>query len=845
MVKVDNKKAVKRLSKRSLKAARLRNIIAIIAIALTSILFTTLFTVGIGTVDAFEQASMRQVGTDAHGVVKYVADEDYERLKEHPLIKEISYNRILCERINNEELLKRHGEFWYMDDMALKHRFSEPDGGTRPVAENEIMADTMALQLLGVPLEVGAKVTLDLTVKGKNVTREFVLSGWYEPDPAINISEFIASKAYVERYEDELKSEYYETQNLTGAINVYLMFDNSRDLQGKLDRVLTESGFEISDETAPNYVDSNINWGYVSAGMEIDPRAILGILAAILVIIFTGYLIIYNIFQISVIRDIRFYGLLKTIGTTGKQIKTIIRRQAFILSAIGIPIGLIIGFLVGKGIVPLVVNQSTYAGSQITVSANPLIFIGAALFALLTVWISTRKPGRVAANVSPVEATRYSGIQAKDKKGQKKGTDGGKLYKMALSNVSRSKKRLILVLISLSLSLVLLNTVFTISRGFDMDKYLDKFVDTDFSFYHASLDSFEYYGSEESVHEEQIEAIQSQPGFLEGGRVYYSREEYFSVEDESERKEYNRAADGHPFAQVYGLDDFMLGRAEVLEGEFDLEKFKTGNYIIEGIHDDDYGNPYMENSSHEIGDKVTLHNHFLTAPDSETTESGTKEYELMAKVLISKTMYDGTWQGHNYYLPAEEYCSLITLDPIMSYNFDVEDAEEEAMEAFLRDYTEYQNPVMSYTSKQVAAKNFEGMQSLLITVGSLLALIIGLIGILNFANSMLTSIIARKKEFAVMQSIGMTRGQLKRMLCYEGLYYGIGTMLLSLVLGIAASLLIVDGIIGNLWFFTYRFVFTPLLICWIALIAIALLIPFITFKSSVDESIVERLREVE
>lgn len=73
---------------------------------------------------------------------------------------------------------------------------------------------------------------------------------------------------------------------------------------------------------------SNANWAYMSQSASSDPANIIGIGAALLLILVTGYLIIYNIFQISVIRDIRYYGLLKTIGTTGRQIKKILRRQA-------------------------------------------------------------------------------------------------------------------------------------------------------------------------------------------------------------------------------------------------------------------------------------------------------------------------------------------------------------------------------------------------------------------------------------------------------------------------------------------------------------------------------------
>lgn len=193
------------------------------------------------------------------------------------------------------------------------------------------------------------------------------------------------------------------------------------------------------------------------------------------IILLTGYLIIYNVFQISVVKDIRYYGLLKTIGTTGRQIRKIVRRQAWKLAVAGIPLGLVTGFFVGKGIVPLVVERSAYQGSDVQVSLNPWIFAGAILFSLATVWISTRKPARIAGRVSPIEAVRYTEDQ-NEKKKEKKGTDGGKLWRMALSNLARSKGRTVIVILSLSLSVLLLNSIFTVTSSFSMDQFLKKFV---------------------------------------------------------------------------------------------------------------------------------------------------------------------------------------------------------------------------------------------------------------------------------------------------------------------------------------------------------------------------------
>ena len=111
MLKVNNKKAISRLAVRSLKSAKLRNIMAIFAIALTTILFTALFTLGIGTLDTFQEATMRQSGGSAHAILKYIDHEVFDNVKDHPLIENIGFCQMLSDSVDNPELLKRHGEF--------------------------------------------------------------------------------------------------------------------------------------------------------------------------------------------------------------------------------------------------------------------------------------------------------------------------------------------------------------------------------------------------------------------------------------------------------------------------------------------------------------------------------------------------------------------------------------------------------------------------------------------------------------------------------------------------------------------------------------------------------------
>lgn len=109
----------------------------------------------------------------------------------------------------------------------------------------------------------------------------------------------------------------------TGLIFADIMFKNSFDLDNKMQKVITESGYSV-EENASNHIDFRVKWAYMSTNFKFDAGSILAMIATSILIISTGYLIIYNIFQISVFKDIRFYGLLKTIGTTSNQIKKIV-----------------------------------------------------------------------------------------------------------------------------------------------------------------------------------------------------------------------------------------------------------------------------------------------------------------------------------------------------------------------------------------------------------------------------------------------------------------------------------------------------------------------------------------
>lgn len=858
MRKVKNQKVIRNLSDKSFRASRTRNTIAVLAIALTSMLFTTLFTIGLGSVENFQQQTMRQSGGDSHGVIKDITMEEYEALKDHPLIKESAACEVLADNVANPEFLKRHVELWYVPEYHYPHRYLEIEEGRAPEKADEVLVDEVTMELLGLPKKTGQEITLSLQVGMADPAakdRTFTVTGILRADPAMNTGFVITSEDYLTKYAEEIKAAEREEYAMTGRIDMDVNFSNSFNIQKKLEQVITESGYSVT-EGDKNYLSSNVNWAYVSDSAQSDPMTMGAVAGGLFIILLTGYLIIYNVFQISVVKDIRYYGLLKTIGTTGRQIRKIVRRQAWKLAVAGIPLGLVTGFFVGKGIVPLAVERSAYQGSDVQVSLNPWIFAGAILFSLATVWISTRKPARIAGRVSPIEAVRYTEDQ-NEKKKEKKGTDGGKLWRMALSNLARSKGRTVIVILSLSLSVILLNSIFTVTSSFSMDQFLKKFVVSDFLIANAEYFNSEYYGVKEgieeiSLSESFIRACEEEDGFERGGRLYMSNEVGLEAEtyqptenvmtDEngefynmfgSEKVPYQRNEDGNYRTTFYGLEDYPLEKAEPFEGETDLsvikEKLATGKYLLGAVATDDNDQVIEDEIYYHAGDHVTL-----VMKDGEK-----REFEILS--LIKENYYGLTNRMGSqfaFYTTADVFLSMESPEYLMSYEFDVEDGREAQFEEFLENYTTTQEPLMHYESKQKWLDEFNGLTGLFTLVGGVLTMVVGVIGILNFVNATLTGIVTRKREFAIMEAIGMTKRQLTRMLMLEGLYYAGFTILCSLAGGCLLSVTLVRILADGMWFMEYQFILWPMLIVFPILLLLGVLVPYLAYLPQRRESVV-------
>ncbi len=869
-----------------MKAARTRNLIAVLAIALTALLFTSLFTVALSINRSIQESNFRQAGGWSHGGFKYLTKEQYDDLKTDPLIKQYGLRRFVGMPLE-EPFNKSHVEIGYSDKTQAHWMYCDPVEGRLPKEDtDEAATDTHVLELLGVKPVLGEKFTLTFDVDGTSVTKTFTLCGWWKYDEAIVANHVLIPHSRAQEIYDQVGIGDGISQNgLIGSWNMDIMLGSSLHIEQDLNKILEDHGYQgVGPSSKSNYIMTGVNWGYTGAQLanNLDPFTAAAIAGLLLIIIFTGYLIIYNVFQISVSNDIRFYGLLKTIGTTGRQLRRIIRQQALLLSLFGIPLGLLAGYGVGIKLTPVVSSQLNGVVPG-TISASPVIFIASSVFALVTVMISCRRPGRMAARVSPVEAVRYTEATG-SKKTLRKSQSRASLPKMSWANLGRNRSKTAVTVISLSLAVLLLNMTVTFANGFDMNKYLSNMA-SDFILSDAGYFQVNHlWSGEDALPEDVISLIEARPGITAGGRVYgkdsaieeFVTEDYYRARmsrwnDEAaldhlvSRTEKNAAGLLADRAQLYGMEGYALDKLRLLEGDLSKLHEPGGRYVAAVFMDDDYGTPDMSSHWARLGDTITLryveeYEYYdpntgkILDPNNISEDQLYSaraktyqdiDYEVAALVCVPISLSYRYFGSDEFVMNDQTFIRDTGTDSVMYYACDVNDEDTATMEAFFSDLTKEQLPQFDYESKATYAEQFESFRNMFLMLGGVLSFIIGLVGVLNFLNAILTGILIRRREFAMLQSIGMTGKQLKTMLILEGLYYALGAILVSLALSTALAPLLSNALGSMFWFFTFRFTVWPILVLLPVFAALGSILPLAVYRAVSRYPIVERLREVE
>lgn len=843
---------VRVLKQRLFQKNKGRNLVAVLAILMTTMMFATLFTLAQSMSENLVEMTFRQTGYDAQVSFKSITSEQAKMLANHPDVKDVGESTVLG-LAENKALSGKQVEIRWADESYASHSFCMPTTGHLPEKENEAALDTLTLKRLGVEPKLGKTVTLewrkDLSdPEAETVSSTFTLSGFWEGNESVYASMAWVSNAYVDTMVEN-GAESIKDGNVFGMHMAQVTLHNDRKIENTMEQVLSDTGL--------TNLEYHVNLAYSPEMGATALQETLPMYLGMVLVFLAGYLIIYNIFQISVTADVQFYGKLKTLGMTTKQIKKLIFGQSNLLCLIGIPAGLLLGWLLGMVLVPAFTG---IIEGESRVSASPVIFIGSAVFAWLTVLISCLRPARLAGKVSPVEALRMNDADGKRKKSKRK-KEQTSLASMAWANLGRNKKRTITVICSLTLGLVLLSCFYAKNAAFDMEKYLANLTIADFEL--SDVTSEDYIGGYnpkgDTLNETLVKTLESFEGVESTGHQYsaqftwkmdqqtaknlqgfYTEEMLvdWSTYDPSGAEEFHKAVDtGEMSAVIFGMDGIPLEavtqEAYIMEGAFDAEAFASGNYVL------------------AVGPAIEQDEVYpsLPAPSvGSTIELEGKSYEVMAVVYPLMPIDDGASEmgapasmEMHFILPTDTFRAQWPENTLRRLFVNVDDAHVNEMQEWIEAYTEHEDSSLPVASRKTMAEQYERETRSSAVMGNAISIIIALVGVLNFINSMVTAIVSRRREFAMIQSVGMTKRQLCRMLVYEGLYYAGITLAASyLISAVAVGVGIRAMVEGG--FTTFHFTLLPLMICTPILLIFAILIPYLCFKNLEKQSIVERLR---
>lgn len=818
-----NKEVARELAQKTMRSHRLRNIMSILAIALTTLLITTIVTVGVTLTGTLDRATDTTPAPLADGGVKAPVSA-YEQVLALEQVEWAGYVRP-CNlgSLHNREaigiqalLLAPNEEFLTRNDVKLAE-------GRFPEAADEIAISSTMAERLDSGIGVGSSYVLKPVVweNGEQVEKEIpvtIVGLFTSPIEALSsiYEEIYTAEAFLDAFAPGMKAE---------DATIYLQFRDSGN-RGWIGDELQA----ISDQVG----GSGTVYRLKSSSASTTLPAVILLLVLVMV---CGYLLIYNVFYISIVNDIRFFGMLKTIGTSGRQLKSLLSWQTIRLAAVGIAIGLISGYVVGVFATPAVLSFTDF-GSFYRRSFSPLIFLAAAAFSALTVLISCRKPYRIAVRVSPVEASRYR--------------DKGATRKKVLS------------VISFALSGVIFLVVFTVSIGYDVEAQVDRVISSDVKIRQDTM----LYPNEENyqpISRELIGALDSLP-FIKDTVLYYeAREidrEQAGASDafgqmkmaEGLRQEYDRLANDRPgwisqaengdlTMRIAGFPADQLHREEpnirLLEGSLDEERFASGGYLI-----------YNPGTSRHDAPNHTLHPGTrlqLSLYDPDRDVYTDKEFEVMAVVGRASPFPVSLMAQPAIIIADSDFKEIYPLYEDLIGNV-LLDATHELTE---EEYRQVEEIVQgSFNSQITLSSRFTDRQDArkrkisLTLLGLFLSGVFGLIGACNIVNTQVTDILARKLEYATMQSIGMTKRQMSRSIRSSNFLL----CAVSVALSIPAGLVMTGGVSGVLFeteiisipYFIIGCLILLAAMCVISFCTAAILTRFLNRKP-----VVERLREAE
>jgi len=805
-------KTISRIAYSNDKKNKTRSILIMMSICLTTMLLVIISTVGNGMIRLQKSQAAGSYGSN-YGLF---VSADASQLKEVSRRAEIDAIGIMC----TEGIIKGNekGGFVCMDETARKmlpyNKEYELKEGKYPGGTQEIAAGRAFFRAMGYgDVKIGDTVTLDYRagMQSEYKPEEFVVSGiLYDRD------EYTIEASYVVFG----SQDFYNERVAEGdrQYNIYFTLSDSANVSmNNIDSVIKQIAAACGIEEK-NVIVNDL---YLQWVLQPSYEMIVVCGTLILGIVLFSVVVIYNIFQVGIAQKVQEYGKIKALGATRKQMKQLIFREGILLAVPSIPLGLLFGFLIAKVSFNWLVEQGNLVSSGTKNHQVPLFSLTIMLICIfvsfLTVVLALRKPMKIVSRISPIEATRYLDGSKTQKQGRRKGRKDVTVFSMAMANVTGNPKRTIATIFTMGLSCVLFVIISNYVGNIDTEHeariainhgqfelQLDYSQNYDEAYSENNLDTIL---QNNPLNDSMIEEIKSIPG----------------VTDVMTREIVSVNLNGTRFpADIVSKNDFDFMRQDGDIGSMDYDQAVKNGEIFFGW------SAWMEQDGYAPGESIAF-----------DFENGSETYTYQGKIA-------GSFVSADTYLviPEGVYRSMNPRGTAYGYLWvDCDKKDVASVEQSL-------NTLISNTSHIKMDTYHAQLQSAeyasrMMKLGCYLFMaIVGLIGFMNLANTMIINITTKKQEYGVLQAVGMTNKQLNLCLQIQGLIFTVGTICVALAAGLPLGYALFsyakhNGIFGMN---VYHVPLIPILVMILLVGILQIVLSCVLSSNLKKETLVERIR---
>ena len=787
----DTSAITKKLAKKSLQSEKRRNLMVVIAVALAA--FLICFTGIVST--SLTQMQRNQVVDTYEAVWLGVEENDIETLKGVPEFERVGGYYMLGEELSEQGY---HASYVYCDAQMMEITKAQMNllEGRVPEKANEVVVSEYFLSTYGNNAKIGDTVTLDT----ESFHGDYVVTGIMDSvnEKEANTCAIILSKAALTEWNGFDPAGY----------RAYVHFKNSDQLGEEL---ITSYCREIAEEyELPTPSMNNRYFTYASKQPFDDFTLMADVIALVLI---GGYIVIQSIFRISINDKIRSYGQLRTIGATPKQIKRIVKNEGRKLGSIGILIGTVLGICGGFLLFSKGFNAVSYVATVILTLISSWLMVS----------ISIRKPVKIAAGISPIEAVRFTPAQ-KAIRSRKKNIKLNPVS-MGIANFKRDRKKTISIVASLSIGGILLMVVSSIVLVRSPEQIARLyFPDSDYKIYLQDL-SEEMLVKGNPLNEELKQEVLSIDGVTD---IIVARQSlYTSIKTDAN--------------QNSGICDTLTDQNYAM-----VEAALTAGTMPTDSH------------SIVIHDKIAAH--FEDMGVGSTVEFSSVDGKQSIPVTISgmfsaskMPVIFGHGRSHTdgsvFFAPKDLFCELHPEITTFDYSWSIvsDPKKDETVKAELKNIVaEHSNLALDEIDTAIAAEKSQNS----VAFGSMqvLSWLVFLFGVINLINTTLSNQMSRKQENSVLRSIGLTQKQLCKMNICEGLCYAFFATLAILIVGLPISV-VVSREMGSATLHgkvvPYQFPVLEMGLFILVLFGMELILSVWTIRRQKKQSLIEQMRAME